>query len=70
MLYLSFPPCKAIELREKVLKVRKRNLGEKHPDTLSFINNLASSYSNLGRRTEAIELKEKVLELIKRILGD
>ena len=48
----------------------KRILGEEHPDTLVSMNNLASSYSDLGRRTEALGLGEKVLEMSKRILGE
>ncbi|MCJ1231588.1 hypothetical protein MMC12_008266 [Toensbergia leucococca] len=52
----------AVELEEKVLKVRKRILGEEHPDTLTSMNNLASSYSDLGRRQEAVKLQEKVVE--------
>jgi hypothetical protein len=38
-----------MELREKVLEVKKKELGEEHPDTLLSINNLVRSYSDLGR---------------------
>jgi tetratricopeptide (TPR) repeat protein len=38
-------------------------LGNEHPNTLNAINNLANSYSDVGRRQEAIELFEKVLEV-------
>ena len=34
------------------------------------MGNLASSYSNLGRRQDAVELREKVLEAWKRTLGE
>ena len=59
-----------MKIEEKVLKVRKRILSEKHPDTLMSINNLALSYNNLGQRQEAIELQEKVLKMRKKILGE
>ena len=59
-----------MELKEKVLEARKRILGDEHPNTLNSMNNLASSYSELGRRQEAVELEEKVLEASRRTLGD
>lgn len=34
------------------------------------MGNLASSYSDVGRRQEAVELEEKVLEATKRTLGE
>jgi tetratricopeptide (TPR) repeat protein len=60
----------AIELREEVLKARKRTLGDEHPNTLVSINNLARWYSNLGRQQEAIKLGEEVLKARKRTLGE
>ena len=47
----------------------KRVLGSKHPDTLSSIANLASTYSNQGRLVKAESLEEKVMETRKRVLG-
>ena len=55
---------------EQVLEASKRSLGEEHPDTLRSMNNLAISYSDLGRRNEAVELREQVLEASKRSLGE
>lgn len=46
-----------------------RTLGEKHPDTLTSMSNLATRYSNLGRTQEAFELSEKVLQTMRRTLG-
>jgi hypothetical protein len=54
-------------LLEKMLEVRRRILGEEHPDTLTTMNDLAWSYSSLGRTKEAAELQEKVLEATHRI---
>jgi hypothetical protein len=38
-------------------------LGEKHPDTLRAMGNLASTYWQQGRSKEAEELDLRVLEL-------
>jgi hypothetical protein len=53
-----------------VIKVRKRTLGEEHPNTLSVMANLAISYSNQGQTHEATELEMKVIEVRKRTLGE
>jgi hypothetical protein len=49
----------AEELEVQVMKMRKRVLGEEHPDTLLSIGNLASTYSNQGQWKEAEELRCK-----------
>ena len=41
---------KALELRKQVLEVRKRILGEEHPDTLKAMFNLAISYSDANEK--------------------
>ena len=43
-------------------------LGSEHPDTLRAMNNLAVSYSDVGRRQETMELRERVLEARQRTL--
>jgi hypothetical protein len=53
-----------------VIETRKRVLGDKHPDTLSSMANLASTYWNQGRWREAEDLEVKVVEKTKRVLGD
>ncbi|KAI5809273.1 P-loop containing nucleoside triphosphate hydrolase protein [Pyronema omphalodes] len=59
------------KLEEKVLEVRRRTLGEEHPDTLHTMQSLAITYKQLsGRLKEAQELEEKVLEVKRRILGE
>ena len=49
---------------------QKAVLGEEHPDTLSSMANLASTYSNQGRWKEAEELEVGVMETRKRVLGE
>jgi hypothetical protein len=41
-----------------------------HPDTLSFRNNLAAAYHDLGDVQRAIPLYERVLADRQRVLGD
>ncbi|KAI5815631.1 P-loop containing nucleoside triphosphate hydrolase protein [Pyronema omphalodes] len=61
----------AQRLDEKVLEVRRRTLGEEHPDTLRAMNNLAVTYTNMGERWKEVqELEEKVLEVRRRTLGE
>ena len=60
----------AQELKERVLAVRRRVLGEEHPDTLRSINNLAVTLSAQGEHAGARELKERVLAVRRRVLGD
>ncbi len=48
---------------------RKAKLGPDHPDTLASMNNLANSYSDLGRHAEALKLREETLALRKAKLG-
>ena len=40
----------ATELFENVLEARQRTLGSEHTDTLLTMNDLAISYSDVGRR--------------------
>ncbi|OAP63059.1 hypothetical protein AYL99_02286 [Fonsecaea erecta] len=44
-------------------------LGPEHPDTLTNIDNLASTYWNQGRWKEAEELEVQVMETSTRVLG-
>jgi len=48
---------------------RKRVLGTEHPDTLSSMANLASTFWNQGRWKEAEELEVQVMETSLRVLG-
>jgi tetratricopeptide (TPR) repeat protein len=50
--------------------IRKELLGEEHPDTLTSMTNLASTYREQGRWKEAEELQVSVMEARKRVLGE
>jgi Tfp pilus assembly protein PilF len=53
----------AAEWQKKTLRIRKRVLGEDHPQTLSVMKNLAITYRNQGRQIQADELQEKPLRM-------
>ena len=53
----------------QVVETRKRVLGQEHPDTLTSMANLASTFWNQGRWKEAEELDVQVMETRKRVLG-
>ncbi|KAH6971524.1 hypothetical protein BKA56DRAFT_557396 [Ilyonectria sp. MPI-CAGE-AT-0026] len=52
------------------LAIREEVLGNKHPETLRTMNNLASTSMEQGRWDEAEVLQVEVLENRKRMLGD
>ena len=54
----------------QVMETSKRILGEEHPDTLTSMANLASTYRNQGRWKEAEELEVQVMDVRKRVLGE
>ncbi|KAF1923465.1 kinesin light chain [Didymella exigua CBS 183.55] len=58
------------ELEVQVMKTTKRVLGDEHPDTLTSMANLASTYRNQGQWSEAEKLEVQVMETRKRVLGD
>ncbi|KAH6666143.1 TPR repeat protein [Halenospora varia] len=47
----------------KALKLRKEALGERHPDTIRSIANLASTYHQQGRLKEAEEIQVQVMNV-------
>lgn len=53
----------------RVMETRKRVLGAEHPDTLTSMANLASTYGNQGRWKEAEELEVQVVKTSTRVLG-
>ena len=53
-----------------VLSVKRRVLGEEHPDTLSSMNNLACALRKAGQYAEAIEMHRTVLSVRRRVLGE
>ncbi|KAF5675931.1 hypothetical protein FDENT_9649 [Fusarium denticulatum] len=60
----------AENLSKKAVSTRSKVLGEEHPDTLTSMANLASTYWNQGRWKEAEELDMAVIETSKRTLGE
>jgi CHAT domain-containing protein/tetratricopeptide (TPR) repeat protein len=60
---------KALPLAEKAFKIRKSLLGEKDPDTLTSLNNLAAIYQAVGHLNEALPLYEQGYRLSKEVLG-
>ena len=48
---------------------KKTVLGPEHPDTLTSMHNLASTYRDQGRWTEAEKLFVQVMETEKTVLG-
>jgi hypothetical protein len=57
-------------LQEMVLESRKQILGERHPDTLNAMANLAATYRKQGKLNDAMVLEKMVLESRKQILGE
>ena len=57
-------------MKNAVYNARKEILGEKHPDTLASLNNLANSYSDLGDYNKACKLQNAVYNASKEILGE
>ncbi|KAI8716275.1 hypothetical protein NCS52_00920700 [Fusarium sp. LHS14.1] len=60
----------AERLGRKAVETRIEVLGEEHPDTLTSMANLASTFSNQGQWKEAEELFVGVMETRKRVLGE
>ncbi|KAL8367322.1 hypothetical protein RB595_009171 [Gaeumannomyces hyphopodioides] len=55
---------------QKVHELRKKILGDKHPDTLRSMRNLAATYHEQGRYDEAEKMGIEVLALRRDTLGD
>ena len=45
------------------MQASQRVLGEEHPDKLTYMANLAVTYSNQGKHKEAQELKVQVTQM-------
>ena len=55
----------AEQLGAKIMETRRTVLGPNHPDTLTSMANLASTYMNQGRWKEAEELQVKVMGTVR-----
>ncbi|KAG9236373.1 kinesin light chain 3 [Amylocarpus encephaloides] len=53
----------------EALEIEMRALGPEHPDTLTSMASLASTYRNQGRWKEAEDLEVQVMETSSRVLG-
>ena len=53
----------------QVMETSRRVLGDKHPSTLSSMNNLAFTMKELGRKIEATKLMAECVKLRNRVLG-
>ncbi|CAG8885187.1 unnamed protein product, partial [Penicillium egyptiacum] len=60
----------AEQLGLQVMKSRKAKLGEHHPDTLSSMASLASTYQRQGQWEEAEQLGLQVMKSRKAKLGE
>ena len=59
----------AEQLAMQVLYMRKKLLGEKHPDTITSMWDLARTYHQQGKYNEAKQLGVQVLDTRKKLLG-
>lgn len=60
--------AEAEQLEVQVMETRKMVLGPEHPDMLTSIANLASTFSNQGCWAEAEQLEVQVMETRKTVL--
>ena len=60
----------ALPMAEQVLGIRKKVLGERHPEFLASLNNLALLNDSLGHSREAEALYRKAVEVKRDVLGD
>ena len=55
---------------DEVLAVRRRTLGDEHPDTIDSIINLALQYNEMGNCDSALPLGREAVGAARRTLGD
>ena len=56
--------------QREALEIRRRVLGDEHPDTLSSINNMGLLLQDQGKLPEAEPFYREALETRRRVLGD
>ena len=62
--------AEAERISREVLGVKRRVLGDEHPDTLVSAGNLAASLSRQGKHAEAERIEREVLGARRRVLGE
>ncbi|MCH8829769.1 MAG: tetratricopeptide repeat protein [Planctomycetes bacterium] len=60
----------AAQLGRKALDLRKKVLGENHPDYATSLNNLALLYQSMGDYAKALPLYRQALAIRKKALGE
>ena len=58
----------AVEFEERALDISRRVLPPGHPNIITYMSNLANTYTILGRNEDALTMKECVLEFRRRVL--
>lgn len=61
---------KALEWQKKVYEKDKKELGEKHLNTLISLTKLAVAYRNTGDYNKALELNKECYKIQKEVLGE
>ena len=60
----------ALNIQKNVVEIRKKVLGDAHPDYADALSDLAYYYDALGNYTEAIRLGTLAMEIRKKVLGE
>ncbi len=60
----------ALELAEQALAIRRELFGERHADTATSLNNIASYHDQLGNTTHALGLAEQALAIHRELFGE
>jgi tetratricopeptide (TPR) repeat protein/CHAT domain-containing protein len=60
----------ALEPARQVCELARRVLGDEHPDTATFLNNLGTLLRGIGDLAAARSYLEQGLEICRRVLGD
>ena len=61
---------RAREFHERALDIRRKTLGEEHPDVAQSLNNLATVYQNIGDYERARELYQRAVDILQKTLGE
>jgi tetratricopeptide (TPR) repeat protein len=60
----------ALPLYKEALEIRRRVLGNDHPDTATSINNIGGLYESMGDYVSSLSLFGEALEISRRVLGN